>query len=250
MSHGGRFVLVCILVNGVWSRRSVLIVTEKPFSIVARFCTPDAFKEACDTHEHLCGMPLEEEELRFVQLADCRHIFSTEFFDGWLESKLNEINGTDGENSTEGDLEISTPACSICKKPMKTTLRANALIKQTADLIEKARLAYCRSRFRNFRLPQLFQAKRKIWNNQSPKTLESDRKMVAVEIGARLTSDINPMFSRRLPILERVNQLEKFSIYRALKTTGLDLLDTIKGVRPRNLSFQGIATWRTLARCV
>ena len=60
----------------------------------------------------------DDEETRFIQLADCEHIFEVKSLDNWLEGRQNELS-------------IQWPACPICKTPVFQTLRYVNIAKKT-----------------------------------------------------------------------------------------------------------------------
>lgn len=93
---------------------------------ICKICKPKNFAEIKET---FLGYE-EEENARFIQLKDCKHVIEVQGLDQWIESLLPKLD----EN--EAATEIVKINCPKCKTPICRSKRYISVLNQRAIDIE------------------------------------------------------------------------------------------------------------------
>ena len=96
---------------------------------LCRFCNKDEVEEVFFGYE-------DEEDARFVELIDCKHIFEARGIDKWMGIEQDEKEST----------AISVKQCPKCKTPIRKSKRYGNAIKKTMEDVQKVKQAVINNR--------------------------------------------------------------------------------------------------------
>uniref|UniRef100_A0A914XBR8 NFX1-type zinc finger-containing protein 1 n=1 Tax=Plectus sambesii TaxID=2011161 RepID=A0A914XBR8_9BILA len=111
-------------------------VCGEPCPAVCRICTPEEYAQA---REIFFGTE-DDDDARFVRLADCGHLLEATGMDEYVRRKLEPEEETDGLPAGTEKTEIVTIDCPRCKTTIRRSARYSSTLNKRAIDIEQIKL--------------------------------------------------------------------------------------------------------------